>query len=209
MLNKALQAAQTDYAVFIDGDCIPHHDFLSDHWNFRREKALLCGRRVNLGKILSEQLTLHNIENGRIERLSARLWLDGFFGRSTNVEESLRFRSPLVRRLLVRADGRILGCNFSVHRKWLEEINGFNEDYHAPGRGEDSDIAFRLGLLGIEMVSLRYLAILYHMYHSPTPAVEENKVLYERMVARREIRCVHGIRNLESDRLAFQGREKL
>jgi len=208
MLNKAIQASQTDYAVFIDGDCIPHHEFLSDHWSHRREKALLCGRRVNLGRLISDSLSLHDIQSGKFERLSSRLWLDGLFGRSTNVEESLRLSSPIVRKLIVRADGRILGCNFSVERKWLEEINGFNEEYHAPGRGEDSDIAYRLGLLGVEMVSLRYLAILYHLYHSPTPPIEENKVLYERMVARREIRCMHGIRNLETDPVAFPERNK-
>lgn len=208
MLNKAVEAAQTDYEVFIDGDCIPHRDFLGDHWSYRTEKTLLCGRRVNLGEHLSRQLTLGAVLSGKFERFSPRLWLDGILGRSTNVEESLRFPAGYLRRVLVRADGRILGCNFSVERKWLEEINGFNEDYHAPGRGEDSDIAFRLALLGVNMRSLRYLAILYHLHHSPTPAFEENKTLYERVVAKREIRCLHGIRNLEREQLPIPERDR-
>jgi len=208
MLNKALEAAQTEYEVFIDGDCIPHRDFLFDHWTNRMEKTLLCGRRVNLGEYVSRQLSLEAVLSGKFERFSPHLWLDGILGRSTNVEESLRFRAKVLRSILVRADGRILGCNFSVERRWLEEINGFNEDYHAPGRGEDSDIAFRLGLLGVKMRSLRYLAILYHLYHPATPAFEENKSLYERIVAEREIRCLHGIHNLEREHLPITEKDR-
>jgi glycosyltransferase involved in cell wall biosynthesis len=47
MLNKAIMASQTDYLIFIDGDCVPHHDFVHDHFSHRGLKNVLCGRRVN------------------------------------------------------------------------------------------------------------------------------------------------------------------
>ncbi|MBI5214618.1 MAG: glycosyltransferase [Ignavibacteriae bacterium] len=197
MLNNAIRASQSDYLVFIDGDCVPHKDFLSDHWNHRQEHGLLCGKRVNLSKQLTEQLTLEDIQTGRFERLTWRLFLDGLKAQSINTEESLRITSPLMRKLFVQPEGRILGCNFSVKKELLEKINGFNEDYLAPGRGEDSDIAFRLGLLGVRMVSIRFLAIQIHLYHSRTDGRDENKYLYEHIVATREMICKHGLKKLD------------
>ncbi|MBI3189503.1 MAG: glycosyltransferase [Ignavibacteriales bacterium] len=197
MLNNAIRASQSDNLVFIDGDCVPHRDFLFDHWTNRQENGLLCGKRVNLSKQLTEQLTLEDIQTGKFERLSWRLFCDGLFARSINTEESLRITSPVLRKILVRPEGRILGCNFSVRKELLEKINGFNEDYRAPGRGEDSDIAFRLGLLGVRMVSIRFLAVQIHLYHNRTEGKDENKYLYEHILATREMICKHGLKNLD------------
>ena len=74
--------------------------------------------------------------------------------RSSNLEDAVRIPNRFIRRVLHRNKARILGCNFSVERRLLEEINGFDEEYTAPGVGEDTDIAFRLGLVGATFVTL-------------------------------------------------------
>lgn len=197
MLNKAISAAQTDYLVFIDGDCVPHRHFMRDHWMHREGQSLLCGRRVNLSKQITEKLTIGDITSGKFEKLSLSVLLDGLMARSSNLEDAIRIESPALRRLLHRNKARILGCNFSVRKQLLENINGFDEEYQAPGLGEDTDIAFRLELTGVRLVTLRYLASLFHLYHPLTQVGDTNRKIFERVVAAGEAVCRNGIRHLE------------
>jgi cellulose synthase/poly-beta-1,6-N-acetylglucosamine synthase-like glycosyltransferase len=196
MLNKAIAASETGYLVFIDGDCVPHHDFLRDHWQNRAERSVLCGRRVNFSRQITGALQLADIESGAVERLSARLLLDGLLARSSNLEDAIRIEQPVLRRILHRDRARILGCNFSVERKLLEEINGFDEEYAAPGLGEDTDVAFRLGLVGARFATLRYLAVLYHLYHPPTGIGPDNVRRYEQTVRANNPVCANGLRRI-------------
>lgn len=194
MLNQAIGGAETDYIVFIDGDCVPHQDFLSDHVGSRTPGALLSGRRVNWSREITESLTAEQIETGAFERLSFRILNDGLMARSANLEDGIRIRSPFLRKLIHRNKPRILGCNFSVEKQLLERINGFNEDYVAPGLGEDSDVAFRLQLTGVNLITLRYLAVLFHLYHPPTKVGDQNKRLYDAVVKARVSYCKNGLR---------------
>lgn len=197
MLNRAIVAAGSGYMVFTDGDCLPHGEFLSDHWTHREPGVVLCGRRVNLGPTMSARITPQTVADGSFERISARLLYDGLRGRSANIEDALRTRNRLLRKILHPGKPGILGCNFSVHRGMLEKVNGFNEEYRAPGLGEDSDVAFRLGLAGASLRSLRNLAVLFHLHHPRTEVGEENKLLYRRVVSSGEMVCRNGIRKLE------------
>ncbi|HYQ86486.1 MAG TPA: glycosyltransferase [Bacteroidota bacterium] len=197
MLNRAIEAAQTDYLVFIDGDCVPHREFLHDHWTNRGDSAVLCGRRVNFSRQITDRLTVDDIASGGIEKLSPRLLIDGLLARSSNLEDAVRIENSFLRRLLHRDKARILGCNFSIERRLLERVNGFDEEYRAPGLGEDSDIAFRLSLVGARFRTLRYLAVLYHLYHPPTSVGPENVRLYERAVRSNNPVCANGLRKLE------------
>ena len=197
MLNKSITAAKSDYLVFIDGDCVPHRHFLNDHWLHHEPNTVLCGRRMNLSKQLTGKLTIENIRSGDYERLSPSVWLDGLMARSSNLEDAIRIENPFVRKMLHRNQARILGCNFSVERKLLEGVNGFNEEYQAPGIGEDTDVAFRLNLIGARFATLRYLAILYHLFHPPTQVGAENKRIFDEVVREGNPLCRNGLRKLE------------
>lgn len=198
MLNKSIEAARTDYLVFIDGDCVPHRQFLEDHLEQRQSNTALCGRRVNIGRRIVGRLTVNDIETGRLERFNLRLLLDGLLAGSSNLEDGVRIGNDRIRRVLHRGRARILGCNFSVEKKLLENINGFNEDYQAPGRGEDSDIAFRLELSGARLYPIRYSAIVYHLYHPATKEGRENKEIYESVVSSRNPVCRNGLKKLDA-----------
>jgi glycosyltransferase involved in cell wall biosynthesis len=198
MLNKAIEVAQTDYLTFIDGDCLPHRHFLADHASRRSVNAVLCGRRVNLGPQMTEQLTTTSVAKGAHEKVTLALLLDGARSRSTNLEDAIRVGSDALRTRIPRNRARILGCNFSVHKALLEKINGFDEDYQAPGLGEDTDIAYRLELIGAHLVSLRYLAVLYHLYHPQTIIGDVNRRLFDKVVEQRRAVCPNGLRKLAS-----------
>ena len=43
ILNKGILAAQADYLLFSDGDCIPRKDFVSTHLCLRRKGRFLSG----------------------------------------------------------------------------------------------------------------------------------------------------------------------
>lgn len=198
VLNRAVAAARSGYLVFIDGDCIPHRRFLEDHARHAANGRVLCGRRVNLGPELSARVTPDAVASGRFERFTLGLVADGLRGRSTWVEDALRAPNPLLRKILHPGPASILGCNWSVHRGWLERINGFNEEYEGPGLGEDSDVAFRLGLAGAKLEPLRNLAILFHLHHPRTAVGPSNRALYDRVVAGREMVCRNGLVKLPS-----------
>jgi glycosyltransferase involved in cell wall biosynthesis len=196
MLNKAIAASLTDYLVFIDGDCLPHREFLQDHALNRKPGALLSGRRVNWSREISDAVSVADVDSGAYERFTLKLIADGFLARSANLEDGIRIPNRLVRKVLYRNRPRILGCNFSVPKELLEKVNGFNEEYQAPGLGEDSDVAFRLQLIGVKLVTLRYLAVLYHLFHSRTIVPEANQRLYDAVVRGGDPLCMNGLRKL-------------
>lgn len=196
ILNQAINAANTDYLIFVDGDCVPHGEFVRDHSAGRQNNAILCGRRVNFSKQITDRLSLDTIRTGAFERLSLSVWFDGLLARSSNLEDGIRIGSRFLRRALHWNRARILGCNFSVGKSLLEQVNGFNEDYKGPGLGEDTDIAYRLQLAGAQLLSLRYQALLYHLYHPVTIAGDENRRIFDRVVSMQEMVCRNGLRKV-------------
>ncbi len=200
ILNKAISFSKTGYLVFIDGDCLPHSDFILQHYKNRAINTVLCGRRVYLSKKLSQKITLENIaskdfENGTFERI-----LDSFRDkteRSTFVEEGIFIESELISRLMRRKNPRLLGCNYSLPKELMLKINGLDENYSGPGIGEDSDIEFRLKLSGAILKSVRNKAIVYHFYH---PVTKENSVNYkyfESVKLTRNYTCKNGLKKLD------------
>ena len=168
ILNNAIRSSRAAHLVFIDGDCLPSRHFMLDHWQEREEGKVLLGRRVETSERWSKGLRMEKIESGEFEKLGWEEIKDGLAGRSLRVEDGIRMPSMLLRTILLRKVWGMLGSNFSVARRDLVAINGFDELYDGPGCGEDSDIQFRLSLIGVAGKSLRNLAVQYHVWHPPT-----------------------------------------
>lgn len=193
MLNKAIRASKSDYLAFIDGDCLPARKFLADHWNERESGRILLGRRVEMSERWANGLTMGKIRNGRFERIRLPELLDGVKGKALRLEDGVRIRNKFLRRLSLRKAGRILGSNFSLHKKDIAAINGFDEGYDGPGHGEDSDVQYRLSLIGVTGKSLRNLAIQYHVYHSRTTPSENSLRRFEEVRKSSDPRCKAGL----------------
>lgn len=168
MLNEAIRAANSEYLVFIDGDCVPAKDFLVDHWNEREARRVLLGRRVETSERWAKSLTVEKIETGTFEGIGLMELMDGIMGKASRLEDAIRIKNRLVRKFSLRNTVRILGSNFSVRKGDMVSINGFDEEYDGPGHGEDSDVQYRLSLIGVTGKSLRNLAIQFHVYHPRT-----------------------------------------
>ncbi len=196
MLNNSIRASNSDYLVFIDGDCLPEKNFLLDHWNEKEIGRVLLGRRVEMSERWSKELTLEKIITGKFERVSFRELFDGIKGDALRLEDGIRLSASFLRKISIRGASRILGSNFSVHRSDLVAINGFDEAYDGPGHGEDSDIQYRLSLIGVKGKSLRNLAIQFHVYHPRTQTSDSTKKRFDEVLKNGEARCKDGLDKL-------------
>ena len=194
MLNKAILASSGEQLVFMDGDCVPSRHFLRDHWDNRGPGMLLVGRRAEMSRRWSEALTLEQVRSGEFERLGWRELMESFRGEMFRFEDGIRIPSGVLRKLLLRKADGLLGSNFSAAKADLVAVNGFDELYDGPGCGEDTDLQYRLGLIGVRGVSLRNLAIQFHLHHPRTATSQTSWDRFHLVVRRSgEPRCSAGI----------------
>jgi glycosyltransferase involved in cell wall biosynthesis len=179
ILNQAVLASEAEYLIFIDADCVPHSKFVEEHINEKEENKALTGRRVNLSQKLTDLLTEENIKDGFLETNNLRMINDAIFGQSNYVEKGFYFENKFLRNLFNKKARGLLGCNFSLHKKNMFAINGFDERYEAPSIGEDSDVQFRLELNGIKVKSVNHIAVQYHLYHKLQERLQKNLDLFE------------------------------
>jgi len=201
MLNKAVVAAKSEYLIFIDGDCIPHKNFVQDHVRLQKSDQILAGRRVNLSDQLSKSLTGQNIRSGKLETFFfIQLLMDGIFNKSRDIEKGISFQMEFINRKLGTYNKGLLGCNFSVSKKALLDINGFDERYQHPGVGEDSEIEFRLKKNGLKVFSPKFCVVQYHLWHPRLSRKQEavNMELYNDMQVKGYIYTPYGINKIDS-----------
>ncbi len=179
ILNKAITSSSAEYIIFVDGDCVPHPKFVEEHFRNSKRNVVLTGRRVNLSKKITSKLTAEKVISGYLQKQFFAIALDGLFGKSTDVEKGLYVTNKMIAAQLNKKKRGILGCNFSLQKQDLLEVNGFDERYEAPSIGEDSDIQFRLELLHKEIRSLNNLSVQYHLYHKLQPRPTQNLDLFE------------------------------
>jgi glycosyltransferase involved in cell wall biosynthesis len=178
ILNKSVLYSESDYLIFIDADCVPHSGFVEGHLNFAQDKSALTGRRVNLSQKITSELLVQNVCEGFLEKKFIRLSLDGIFGESVDVEKGIYIRNKFLMSLFNKKNRGLLGCNFSLFKNDLININGFDERYEAPSIGEDSDVQFRLEISGVQIKSINHAAVQYHLYHKLQERPQHNLILF-------------------------------
>lgn len=185
-LNQAVVAAKSDWLVFIDGDCVLHPRFMEYHIRYQQRGVMLAGKRVKLNANLSERCKREE----KIAFLPYLFWRRG----CRYVEEA--FYCGLAQ-WLRRPVKHLVGSNMSMSREDLLAINGFDENYTRPATGEDYDIEWRMIANSCKIVSLRNLAVQYHMYHPENWSEQSANVAYCREKQQRnEVYCPNGIRKV-------------
>lgn len=196
ILNKSVLASETEYLIFIDGDCIPHPEFIKEHYFNRKENTVLCGKRVMLGRNISDDLSPVMIKSRMFFMNSFTFFNDSLFGgyhKTRYAEDSIYIKSKFLRKKILNKTATLTGCNFSLHKENLLKINGFDENYTGPGIGEDSDIEYRLKLSGAELKSVRHIAIVYHIFHRQTLENNSNFEYFKKVQESGEYRCKNGL----------------
>ncbi len=197
ILNETVRQSIGDYLVFIDGDCMAHRHFIKAHVEMSHPDAILGGKRVDIGRRLSQKL----LDEGRIlNSLNIRLLLDSMTGASRKVEESFQIQNRLLRQLMhrdkIHNDG-IWGCNFSLYKSLFLAINGCDEDF-TDGSLEDNDLGIRVLNSGKQIRSVRGLAIIFHLWHPSTWSFESDKYYLNQLIIKKRIEnkesfCINGI----------------
>jgi glycosyltransferase involved in cell wall biosynthesis len=183
-LNRAVVASSSPYLIFIDGDCVLHPHFIREHVAHQEKNRVLFGRRVLLSSALTN--LLYSTENLNLLRLAPLL-----FSGSKRIEEALYL--PFIKPK-IRKKSALWGCNWSIDKQSLLDINGFDEDYTLPGFGEDTDVEFRLLKRGFKLKRMKYHAIQYHLFHplNYQDTVAMKALMQEKMNAGMT-RCINGL----------------
>ena len=191
-LNKAIQASTSDFIVFLDGDCIPHRQLVKEYIQAKRVGCALYGRRVMLSEKISHELL--NRKNLNLLNLFNLIRCG-----CKRIEEGLYLRF-VPQSMKTKKSGLLLGCNMGISKNDLLAINGFDEDFIAPGGGEDTDIEWRLRALGtVSFFSMKFRSIVYHMYHQERFSREMELRNYEILNDKMKLgfyQCRNGLKKL-------------
>ena len=184
ILNRAAAAANSDYLVFLDGDMVPHEDFVADHCAAARPAAFIQGHRALVGQEAAAWFGQHELG---VDRRRA-LW-EGQISGWKNAH-----RWPFLFLCEKKHLRGIRGCNFSLWRTDMLRVNGYNEAFTGWGR-EDSEFAARLMNAGIRRLDLRGRAICFHLWHPPASRSQlpANDGLLEKTVREKLTHCEHGL----------------
>jgi len=204
ILNETVRQSTGDYLIFIDGDCMAHRQFVLSHVNASAPEVILSGKRVDIGKALTERI----LERGQpVMGFTWELARDAVFGKdikSRKVEESFHIENQVLRRLLHRdkiTDDGVWGCNFSLSKELFYTINGCDEDF-IDGSIEDNDLGIRVLNQGGKLRSVRNFAIIFHLWHRSSWSFQNEKyrhnlAIMHRRIANKEKQCRNGIRTID------------
>jgi glycosyltransferase involved in cell wall biosynthesis len=184
ILNQAIAQAKSQYLVFLDGDTVPHPQFVADHRRLARSGTFVQGHRALIKKKGADWFGLADFARER-RRALLQWQLQG-------IKHAYRWPRAWQRR---RNDLRgIRGCNLAIWRDHLVQVNGYNEDFIGWGR-EDSELAVRLMNLNVQRIDVRGWALCYHLWHPPASrtSVPANDELLAQAQRDKATRCSAGL----------------
>lgn len=170
-LNKALEKAQGDYLVFLDGDCLAQPDFVARHRQLAQAGHMVTGSRV----LMSPALTAATLASASGEVVDGHSWAYAEFSRrlawqrlqgGVNKALPFLFKLPdnplrLYRKFVWR---RIKGCNMACWKQDALAIGGFDTFLIGWGH-EDADFVFRLQQAGLVRKSGAWSTEVLHLFH--------------------------------------------
>jgi len=195
--NKAVLASSAEYLVFLDGDCMVPHDFLSQHQQLAETGYMVAGNRV----LLSERLT-HAVEDQHLnpDTWGVRQWFEyKWQGKVNRLLPLVRLPDGAWRKRRPQRWQGIHTCNLGLWRRDLEAVNGFDQEFQGWGH-EDADLAIRLMRNGIRRKDGVCALPVYHLWHRENDRNREvsNKARLVAVAAGKyPIRCQKGFAQYE------------
>lgn len=169
--NRAVLESRYDYLIFLDGDCIPFPDFISQHYQLMEKNWFVSGHRILLSKtftqcVLEQSLAIHHY--------TSLQYLRHYFFRHTNrIFPLLRVTATRLRKTQARHWQGAKSCNLGIWKKDFLAINGFDENFNGWGY-EDSDLVIRLIRSNILRKSGKYAIPVIHLWHPPSDRSQQD-----------------------------------
>lgn len=194
ILNLAIEAAEGDYLIFSDGDCIPRPDYVEAHARLATAGAFLSGGLVRLSLAGSELIDEPLIRSGRCFRPD---WVARAGG--VPLRRILKVSAPRALADTLNRMTRVLphwsGSNASCWRRDAVEVGGFDERMQY--WREDFEFGQRLKNLGVRPLQIRYSAVTLHLDHDRGYVDPEimriNEAILEDTRASRKVRTEYGL----------------
>ena len=169
--NLGARAANGDYLVFMDGDCVPALRFVQMHQRLAEPGRFVKGSRVLLSERLTRRVLAREVDlarlgtadwlrlrgRGDVNKLSHLLRWPGAPGR---VETRFRWKG-------------IRSCNFGVWKSDFAAVNGFDETFSGWGH-EDADLVLRLHNLGRARKNGGLATEVFHLWHRENSRASES-----------------------------------
>lgn len=163
ILNRAIEAADTDYLIFSDGDCVPRPDFVATHLELAAGGRFLSGGRVSLNEAATARVDRETIASGRLfDAAVLREARACERGRDLDKLDPIRWRATL-RDVLTPTRATWNGHNASAAKSDLVAVNGFDE--RLGYGGEDRELGERLVRYGLRPRQIRHRAACVHLAH--------------------------------------------
>lgn len=198
--NLAALKASGDYLIFLDGDCIPRHNFIESHYKLAQKGYMVAGNRCLLNKELTEYLEKTQTDPGKF---GFARWICEYCKRRVNRLIPLINLSSInfFRFYNKESWKKVRTCNLGVWMEDFKKVNGFDGLYVGWGY-EDSDLAVRLLKTGIKRKSGILATGVLHMWHEKADRASSDdnfKRLQERLHDN-TIRAVSGLAELASEK---------
>ena len=156
--NKAALAANGNYLIYIDGDCILRPNFIKNHIKLAKKGYFVAGNRVLIDRDFSEEILDQQLD---ISVFKPFQYLPTSLGRRWPL-----FEIPLgfIRTIHRNNWKKLKGCNFAAWKDDVFLINGSDESFIGWGY-EDSEMAIRLLNNGIKLLNGRFSTTVLHIWH--------------------------------------------
>jgi glycosyltransferase involved in cell wall biosynthesis len=190
--NRAIRAANGDYCIFLDGDCLARPHFVGTHRALAEPGWFVTGNRLLLSKALSERILKENLQP---EQWTLADWWDlRRAGEIKRLAPLLSLSLGPLRRLRTRDWRGAQGCNLGIWRADLLAVDGFEGAFASWGR-EDSDILIRLMHTGRRRKDGRMATGVLHLWHTEADrsGLQENERLLGEIIASDRVRAVKGL----------------
>jgi glycosyltransferase involved in cell wall biosynthesis len=158
--NNGIRHARGDYLLFLDCDFMVLPGTIKYHLKLAKPGRFVAGAYKYLTEEQSSMLLNSTIAPDLLERFYCELP-----EREIIVQHRRYMRRSLLMRLhLASPRKQSLGGFFSVYKKDIELINGYDENFVGWG-GEDEDLGVRLAAAGIYCISAIRDARALHVWH--------------------------------------------
>jgi GT2 family glycosyltransferase len=169
--NRGVANASGNYIIFLDGDCVPEHDFIARHKQLAQAGAFVNGSRVMLSPDLSGQAisdARHILGRGSWYWFRQRL-----LGHANKLTHLLRLPNGAYRLRPGFSWKGIRSCNMGVWRSDFEAVDGFDESFVGWGH-EDADFVLRLHNFGIVRKNGYCATEVFHLWHREASRDQES-----------------------------------